>query len=149
MSSISNSNLTIEELLSLPRPQAGILSPNSKLALWNTTKFSFEDSRTEKSVFLVKVGESSSTIAPQKILEGLTSLECAWIDDHTFLYLRPKVVEEVEGEVRGLDHPLGLSDLNQKKRLGALKETAGEGVEIWAKDVEDGSEYQVASLPVE
>lgn len=155
-----NKNFSIETILQLPRPQSAILNPNNTtLALWPSTQFNFKSGRTEKSISLIKTDRSSnnslssneeSNIEPttSTLLEGLTYLDATWIDESSFLYLRP-ISNEVDQVKRGLDHSFNLSDKEQKVKLSELKKEVGEGIEIWCKDVTNDSEYKLGSLPVE
>ncbi|KAK4697722.1 hypothetical protein P7C70_g8166, partial [Phenoliferia sp. Uapishka_3] len=145
----ASSGISITDVLELPRPQAASPNPSGTLALWPSTTFSFKTNRTEKSISIIDIpssavisDEESTPISssPRKVLSGLSMIDYAWLDDSTFLYLRPEGV----AEVGTMDHPEDLSDEAQKKRV---KELSGDGVEVWAKDVLEGDEYLVGKLP--
>lgn len=147
--------ITVEDILQLPRPSAALANPSSTLALWPSSTFSFSagdnEGRTEKSFSLVDLPSSGTPIdaQPRQVLGGLVSLEAAWLDDATFLFLRPAGGEQVLEEGGRVDHPAAMGDAEMKKRLAELgAKEGGEGVEVWAKDVVEGDEYLVGKLPV-
>lgn len=153
--------ITVEDVLQLPRPSPALPNPSSTLALWPSTCFSFSGGdnkgRTEKSLSLVDLPRFSSTgeqldlvhAEPRKVLGGLVYTEAAWLDDVTFLFLRPAGGEQTLEEEGRVDHPAALGDAVMKKRLAELSaQEGGEGVEVWAKDVVEGDEYLVGKLPV-
>ncbi|KAL8279701.1 hypothetical protein RQP46_007796 [Phenoliferia psychrophenolica] len=150
----SGAGLTITDLLSLPRPQSGTPNPSGTLELWASTSFDFATNRTTKSISLIDLPSSTSgspspsastTLSePRKVLTNLAQVDYAWLDDRTFLYLRPAPKLEAIKGVREDDHPEGVDDLAQKERIKSL---TGDGIEVWAKDVLDGDEYLVGALP--
>ena len=137
--------ITITDVLELPRPQSGVPNPSGTLALWGSSSFSFASSRTERSISLIDIPSAASDAAtagePRKVLTGLAQLEFCWLDERTFLFVRPSFKARTAD---ALDHPEGVSDEDQSKRL---KELTGDGVEVWAKDVLEGDEYLVGVLP--
>lgn len=166
--------LTIQDLLQLPRPGAGIPNPSGTLALWPSSTLTFtqdgQKSRTERSLRVLDLKErkaiSAAVDEPRegkvvgKILEGLSYTEAVWLDDSTFLYLRPPTSKKEEvthwhqndsPPTRGLDHEKDVMDTEQAKKMKDLRaEEGGEGIEIWAMEVgaEEPAEYLVGSLPV-
>lgn len=154
----SGKSLKIEDLLQLPRPQAAIVSPSKNLAIWPSSSFSFNAAqgkgRTTQSLYLIHLNDEHKTTDPQLLLTNLTSLETAWVDHRTILFLRPvtpvnRLTLNSEGQRE--DHPVTLSDKEQSKRLSELTSLqGGEGVELWAKDVTSHSteEYLVDTFPV-
>lgn len=152
---------TFEELLELPRPSPAVLNPSRTRALWPCTTFSFAAAdgkgRTEKFLSLVDLCSQSET-KPQTVLEHLHFLEAVWIDDDTFLFLRPPYVASSPADsqdagstkqaVRPADHPVDISDKKQGDRMKEIAEKDA-GVEVWAKNVSaGGGEYRVGRLPV-
>lgn len=157
VSQLSEGNaLTIQDLLQLPRPQGAVVSPSGVQAIWPSSEFDFAAAegkgRTTKSLYLVDVDWSSKKRAePKSLLTNLSSLETAWIDSRTILFLRPAVPASADVATREDDHPVHLGDKEQSKRLSDLaKVDGGEGVELWAKDVTQhvNEEYLVGRFPV-
>ncbi|GAA6059970.1 hypothetical protein JCM10212_001319 [Sporobolomyces blumeae] len=147
--------LTVPEILSLPRPQAPLVNPSSTLAAWPSTSFSFDQSRTDKSVYLVRLPRDPDSLdsawdkvtRPTKVLDGLTRLDLAWLDDTTFIYLRP-VRQDVASD--RVDHPVDVNDEQLKREIDAWKkEPGGQGTEVWAFDVESREDYKVGQFPVD
>ena len=161
VSQLSKGNaLTIQDLLQLPRPSGAVLAPNGRQAIWPSSSFSFEAAdgkgRTTKSLYLVDldVPKSTKLQEPKEVLTNLTSLETAWVDERTILFLRPSTPSDrvtVNAEGQREDHPVDLSDKEQNKRLSDLSNLdGGEGVELWAKDITKhvNEEYLVGCFPV-
>jgi hypothetical protein len=166
------SGLVIEDLLQLPRPSTSIVNPAGSIALWPSSTFSFAAARghgrTEKSIYAIDLNSSgqvqggehpldqplvTSLAPPRKVLSALTFAEAAWLDDRTFLFLRPALPDGVEPVLSAdgarEDHPVDLSDVEQgKRRREHAAAKGGEGVELWAKDVLEGEEYLVGRFPV-
>lgn len=151
--------LTTHDLLSLPRPSAAVLNPAGTKAVWPSSTFSFEGAggkgRTEKAIYLVDLptaveGQQALEAEPKVLLGGLALTEVVWADDKTILFVRPAGVVDAakRGEGEG-EHAVDVSNVEFSKRLATARATAGgEGVEVWAKDVVEGDEYIVGTLPV-
>lgn len=119
------------------------------------------DLKERKALSLVDGDEPREGKVVGKVLEGLSYTEAVWLDDSTFLYLRPPTSKKQEvthwhqndsPPTRGLDHEKDVMDTEQAKKMKDLRaEEGGEGIEIWAKEVgaeESEAEYLVGSLPV-
>ncbi|KAM0786506.1 hypothetical protein ACM66B_001964 [Microbotryomycetes sp. NB124-2] len=164
--------LKIHDLVQLPRPQSAVPNPRGSLALWPSTTFSLQaadgQGRTSRSIYLVEldaarksVEQGDATARPpsfsqtrdaRALLTDLAFTECAWLDDATFVYLRPPTPK---GSVatrsklgRREDHPSGLSDTAFQKQRTSQHTT---GVELWVFDTNepDSDGYLLATLPVE
>lgn len=149
-STLTMSSFTFENLIELPRPGSAIVNPSGTRALWPCSTFSFKagdgKGRTEKSISLVNLDvKAGSATSPKPVLEHLSSLEAAWIDSHTFVFLRQPGLSTADGSA---DHPVDVSNTKQAERI---KEAAAKasGVEVWAKDVVKGDEYKVGRLPTD
>ncbi|GAA6028784.1 hypothetical protein JCM8097_007394 [Rhodosporidiobolus ruineniae] len=163
--------LTPHDLLTLPRPGVALPNPLRSLALWPSTTHTFNatgpgQGRTTRSIHLVHLDHSkltatqdqdefSKTAPPRPFLDHLASTEAAWLDSRTVVFLRPPVPAGLnpdladDGKTR-VDHPKHLGDDAFKKRRAAWSELdGGDGVEIWAKEVDTGEEYLVGALPVD
>lgn len=151
----SSSTLTPRDLLQLARPSGTPQSnPASTCAAWSSSQFSFDavqgKGRTTKSIYVVDLtAKSRANTAPRQVLTNLASTDCAWLNADTLLFTRPPYAESKSTQPRQ-DHPEDLSDDEQSKRLKANVAAADHRVELWAKDVREGSneEYLVAKLPV-
>ncbi|KAK4046833.1 Dipeptidyl-peptidase 5 [Microbotryomycetes sp. JL201] len=155
--------LRIHDLVQLPRPQAAMANPRGTLALWPSTTFSLQaadgQGRTSKSIYLVNLETAndatsfSETHDPRLVLTDLAYTDCAWLDDTTFVYMRPSAARGVvairDNLGRRQDHPRGVSDSAFKKQRAGDDDATG--VELWVFDTNDleSDGYLLASLPVE
>ncbi|GAA5893451.1 hypothetical protein JCM5296_007461, partial [Sporobolomyces johnsonii] len=90
---------------------------------------------------------------PKKVLGGLAQLDVAWLDDRTFVFLRPAVPAGqvfAKGQLgERVDHPQDMGDKAFKKHRGEWSAMdGGEGTEVCAFDVVSGEEYEVGRFPV-
>ncbi|GAA5825189.1 hypothetical protein JCM11251_006136 [Rhodosporidiobolus azoricus] len=170
MAALNKDTLTPERMLALPRPATALLSPDGHLALWPSSTYDFTTNRTDRSVHLVEIPSShsstvghgkeqdpddfASTPPPRPFLSSLASLDLAWLDPSTVLFLRPSLPSSISAfendEGKRVDVPEGMSDAEWGKVKGSWAEMeGGEGTEVWAKEVGGkGEEYLVGKLPV-
>ncbi|GAA5982493.1 hypothetical protein JCM11641_006133 [Rhodosporidiobolus odoratus] len=159
-------SLTPKRMLSLPRPQQGIPNPDGNLALWPASTFDFEvnhgKGRTDRTLYLVDLSTPDKHVAdgdrddfpptppPRPFLSGLASLDAAWLDPNTVLFLRPAVPKGHAAHVNEKGQRVDHTSDEAYKRLnsGSKALERGEGTEVWAKEVDSGGEYRVGKLPV-
>ncbi|GAA6059975.1 hypothetical protein JCM10212_001324 [Sporobolomyces blumeae] len=147
--------LTVKDVLSLPDPQPPLANPSTTRAAWPASTFTFgrgsnAASRTDKSIYLVDplTPTSSAPTEPTQLLDGLTRLDLAWIDDSTLAFLRPVRNDLGSTDDKRVDHPQDVGDeaLDALEKEWAAKPD-GKGTEVWALDVETKDEYKLGSLP--
>lgn len=131
--------LSFKESLGLCRPDGSFsLNSTKSIALWTSTQYDFETARTERSVHLVDLKGDKRKV----VLEGLQYTSTSWVDEKTFIYLRPPYTNENDA---GLDHPKSRSDVEQS---AFLKSDSLKGTAVWAFDIESQVTYQLTTLPV-
>lgn len=142
----ATARFTVEDLVGLTKPDGAFqLNSSKSLALWAASRYDFKAAegvgRTEKALHLVDLkGEKG---LHKILLAGLASTEAVWLDAKTVLYTRPPGSTHAD-----VDHSSTRSDEDQAAHLKKRVEEHGEGVELWAKDVETSANYKLASLPV-
>ncbi|GAA5973513.1 hypothetical protein JCM21900_006156 [Sporobolomyces salmonicolor] len=153
-------NISVHDILELPRPSAAVPNPSGTLALWPNSTFSFAAAdragRTEKELYLVHLPTgcaSQEDHQPKKLLGGLAQLDVAWLDDRTFVFLRPAVPvgQNCAQGQRGerVDHPHDMGDKAFKRLRGEWSAMdGGEGTEVCAFDVVSREEYKLGQFPV-
>jgi hypothetical protein len=108
---------TPKDLLSLPRPSAGVPNPSGTLLAFASSTYSFETSTTARSLFVASlspphhssISDRPKPPAPVEVLKRLAILPVpVWLDDETIAFLRPV----------GMN---GLSDAKEKEGDKAFK----------------------------
>ena len=146
-------NITQQDVLSLPSPQAPIVNPSATLAIWPVSTYDVDEYRTDKSFYLIDLRKQSEgeQASPRLLKSGLDNFEAAWLDDSTVVFLRPVQPSDFKVSIDAQGRRVDQTDETNDEDYAKLKESWKEkedGTEIWTLDVDGSGEEKIGKLPV-